>query len=186
MVGAATASAILWGSAPVGAIVCEPSEGHEEEAIRTGWPPDAPYEFMLIATIEEVHAIRGDRETWGELIDMRIDAVLRGDLPLATNELHNPGLGTYGWETFEVGGQYLIAASASTAETPGDVYTSGCAPNEEVTSTARFDELVSYSAAPVLADTASPVHSGRMAQLGWMLVVIAGVMVVLAKAPRDP
>jgi hypothetical protein len=102
--------------------------------------------------------------------------VLRGHLSLATTELFNPPLGVYGWPSFEVGGQYLIAASASDPGTPGQVVTSLCAPNEQITARARFDELIALSEAPILADTALPVRSNDASTGGWILIVVAALL----------
>jgi hypothetical protein len=148
---------------PVVGLSCGPRHGFEDEMIRDGWPEAAPYDYVVIATIDDIQPERGDSGTWGEVLRVRIDAVLRGDVPLATTEIFNPPLGSSGWLGFEVGHRYLIGARPPAEGTGGRIYTFLCAAR------ARFDELVSYSAHPVLSDTALE-PPGRVAELGWLLV----------------
>lgn len=184
LVVASVASAwLVLGASPAAALTCEPSEGHAREAIRSGWPPDAPHEFVFIATIGQISPIKGDSHTWGDIVEIRVDAVLRGDLPLATTELYNPPLGSSGWGPFRSGGQYLIAANPSRQDTPGHVYTFMCSPNEEITTDDRFQELIAYSDTPVLADTALPVRGFDPATPGWLLLA-AAVLGVAALSGR--
>ena len=93
---------MVLGASPAFALTCEPSEGHAEEAIRSGWPPDAPHEYVFIATIGRISPVKGDSDTWGDIVEIRVDAVLRGDLPFATTELYNPPLDYSGWGRFRV------------------------------------------------------------------------------------
>lgn len=51
-----------------------------------------------------------------------------------------------------------------------------CAPNEEITTAARFDELIAYSDSPVLADTALPVRGFDPSVPGWLLAAAAVVV----------
>lgn len=161
------AALLVLGSSPAGAVVCDPPPGQAAEAIQTGWPPDAPHEFVFVATIREITPVQGDSHAWGEIVELRVDAVLRGDLPLAIIDLYNPPLGASGWGPFRTGGQYLIAANPSPRGMPGYVMTTLCSPNEEVTTEARLQELLAYSAAPVLADTAVSGPELETAILGW-------------------
>ena len=167
------AALVALGTESAASVVCEPAEGHTQEAIQTGWPPDAPYEYVLVATIQHVRPLRGDPDTWGQMLEIRVEAVLRGDLPLSTSKLYNPPLGVYGWQPFRVGRQYLIAAGPSANGTPGEIFTSRCAPNEEITTRERFDELVGYSERPILADTALPTENSGTTLTGWLLVGVA-------------
>lgn len=169
---------ILLGASSAVALTCEPSEGHAREAIRSGWPPDAPHEFVFIATIGQTRPIKGDSHTWGDIVEIHVDAVLRGDLPLATTELYNPPLDASGWGPFRGGGQYLIAANPSAEDTPGDVHTFMCSPNEEITTTDRFQELIAHSDAPVLADTALPVRGFDPSVSGSLLAAAVVMMIV--------
>ena len=170
------------GASPAAALTCEPSEGHAREAIRSGWPPDAPHEFVFIATIGQISPVKGDSHTWGDIVEIRVDAVLRGELPLATTELYNPPLDASGWGPFRSGGQYLIAANPSAEDTPGHVYTFMCAPNEEITTARRFHELIAYSDSPTLADTALPVRGFDPSGPGWFLAADAVVVGIVTLA----
>ena len=52
LVAVVVTGALLWsGAPPAVGVVCEPAEGRVAEAIRSGWPPDAPYEYVFIGTI---------------------------------------------------------------------------------------------------------------------------------------
>jgi hypothetical protein len=157
--------------APAEALTCAITEGAAEALIRDGWPPAAPYEYALIVTVIEITPERGDSGSYGEVLRVRTDAVLRGDAPLSTVEIFNPPLGIAGWPDFAPGHQYFIGANPPSESTGGRIQTFLCAPNEEITTRARFAELLSYSAHPMLPSTAvSPPSRGE-----WL-----GVILVLA------
>ena len=150
-------------------------------AITSGWPPAAPADHVVIATITDLRAERGDASTWGEHLTVRIDAVLRGNLPLATIEIFNPPLGTSGWPDFRIGGQFLIVAHPD-ASNGGRISTWLCPPNEEITSVERFNQLVALSLDPRISDTAmSPPEP----PFGWQqpagLVLISLAVVFIAR-----
>lgn len=179
--GVAALGMSLASALPTAGLSCAPSEGFEDEMIRDGWPEAAPYQYVVIATIDDIQPERGDSATWGEVLRVQINAVLRGDLALTTTEIFNPPLGSAGWLGFEVGHQYLIGAHPPQEGSGGRISTFLCAANEEVTSQARFDELVSYSGAPVLSDTAlEPPRRGM--ELGWLLL---GASACLAAGMRE-
>ena len=156
----------------VAGLSCGPTEGFADEMVRDGWPQAAPYEHVVIATVLEVRPERDDSATWGEVLHVRLDAVLRGNLPLTTTEIFNPPLGGSGWIGFRAGGQYLIGAHDPDEASGGRVPTFLCAANEEITSEARFTEFVSYAAAPRLPDTAASRNSGAE-PVGWLLLAAA-------------
>ena len=152
------ATALALAPGRTAALSCGTLPGDEEIAITSGWPQDAPMEHVFIATVLGIRADRGDASTWGEWLTVRMDAVLRGDLPLATTEVFNPSLGSGGWIGFSVGSQFLIAAySKSTVDgSERPISTWQCAPNEKITSLERFNELVALSADPLISNTAMP------------------------------
>ncbi len=152
----ATAAALAPGR--TAALSCGTLPGDEEIAITSGWPQAAPMEHVFIATVLSIRADRGDANTWGEWLTVRIDAVLRGDLPVATTEVFNPSLGSGGWIGFSVGSQFLIAAYSKVTFEGSDrpISTWQCAPNEKITSVQRFNELVALSADPRISNTAMP------------------------------
>jgi hypothetical protein len=157
---------------PTAALTCATAPNGAELAIRSGWPEAAPLDHVLIATILEIQPVNGDAGTWGEVLTVNIDAMLRGDLPPSTVEIFNPPLGSPGWPWFTPGGQFLIAAHANGGEASGGrISTNLCAPNEEITSADRFQELVALSAEPRLADTAMrPVSPLPFAGVGLVLL----------------
>ena len=77
---------------------------------------------------------------------------------------------------FRIGAQYLIAANPSGEDTPGQVYTFMCSPNEEIATADRYHELIAYSDSPVLADTALPVRGFDPSVPGWLLAAAAVVV----------
>lgn len=155
----------------VAGLTCATPVDGAELAITSGWPDAAPFEFVVIGTIRDIQAERGDAATWGEVLSLDVDAVLRGDLPLSALEIFNPPLGSAGWLGFRPGAQYLIAANPSSEGTGGRVSTFLCAPNEEISSPERFAELVSFAAEPRLPDTAMPSTSSA-AGWGYALVLL--------------
>ncbi len=175
------AALLLVAPAPSTGLVCEPADGHIAEAIQSGWPPDAPHEFVFIATVREVP---GDSRTWGHIVEIHVDAVLRGDLPLTTTQLYNPPLDASGWGPFRSGAQYLISANSSDHDMPGQVFTTRCSPNEEIRTADRFHELIEYAETPLLADTAMPVNRFDPATLGWLLLGAAAVLGVAERVRR--
>lgn len=146
-------------TSPAAGLTCATPPDGAELAIRSGWPEAAPFEFVVIATIRDITPANGDASTWGEVLEIHVEAVLRGDLPMSTSAIFNPPLGASGWPGFRAGAQFLIAANPNFDGTDGQLSTSLCAPNEEITSAERFDELVSFSAEPRLSDTALPTNS---------------------------
>lgn len=140
-------------------LTCATPPDGAELAIRSGWPEVAPFEFVVIATIRDITPANGDASTWGEVLGIHVEAVLRGDLPMSTSAIFNPPLGASGWLGFRPGAQFLIAAHPNFDGTDGQLSTFLCAPNEEITSPERFNELVSFSAEPRLSDTAVPPNS---------------------------
>lgn len=173
---------LLAAPTPTTSLVCEPAAGHIAEAIQSGWPPDAPHAFVFIATVGEITPIKGDSHTWGDIVQIRVDGVLRGDLRLTTTQLYNPPLDASGWGPFRSGAQYLISANPSEQDMPGQVYTTMCSPNEQITSAARFNELIAYAETPLLADTALPGRRSDPSALGWLFVGAAAVLGVAARA----
>jgi hypothetical protein len=155
-------------SSAAGLTCATPANG-AELAIRTGWPEAKPLEHVVIATIREIQPENGDAGTWGEVLTVDVDAVLRGDLPLSTLEIFNAPLGASGWVGFRPGAQYLIAAGPASEGTGGRPATSLCAPNEEITSPDRFAELVSFATEPRLSNTALP---SRSALTGWGIALL--------------
>jgi hypothetical protein len=153
--------------------------GDEEIAITSGFPQAAPMEHVFIATVLDIRSERGDADTWGEWLTVRMDAVLRGDLPLTTSEVFNPPLGSGGWIGFTVGSQFLIAAHPSFDEDDGWISTWQCAPNEEITSVERFAALVALSANPLIADTGMPPPDPPISplQIAGLALVAAAVVV---------
>jgi|SRR5687768_3285201 len=152
------AAALALAPGRAAALSCGTLPGDEEIAITSGWPQDAPMEHVFIATVLGIRAERGDANTWGEWLTVRMDAVLRGDLPTATTDVFNPSLGSGGWIGFSVGSQFLIAASRQVTADGSDrpISTWQCAPNEKITSVERFNELVALSADPRISNTAMP------------------------------
>jgi hypothetical protein len=165
------------------ALTCAPHPDNVAElVIRSGYPEDAPHEDVVIATIEDIRPEGGDAFTFGETLIVRIDAVLRGGLPLTTREIYNPPLGVSGWPGFTQGGQFLIAAGPAVWEGIGDVVsTSLCAPNEQITSRDRFDQLVFMSTNPILPATSLPAPTSSFAAVG---VGLGLVLVGIALAVR--
>jgi hypothetical protein len=152
------ATAVVLAPGRTAALTCATMPGDEAIAITSGWPQAAPMEHVFIATVLGIRPERGDANTWGEWLTLRMDAVLRGDLPLATIDVFNPPLGSGGWIGFSVGSQFLIAASPQVTADGSDrlISTWQCAPNEKITSVERFDELVALSADPRISNTAMP------------------------------
>ena len=173
-------ASLLLVTGPAAGLTCGPTKGYQDEAIQSGWPPDAPHEHVVIATIGDIRPIQGDSASWGEILHVRLDAVLRGDLPLDTSQIFNPPLGSSGWIPFRAGRQYLIAAHPPSEGTYGAVQTFLCSPNEEVTSVDQFNMLVSYADDPVLADTAMPHERHDLSLMGWFLVVASGLLYYLS------
>ena len=150
---------------------CASAPDAAELAITSGWPEASPVEFVVIGTIRDIRPQNGDSATWGEVLTIDVDAVLRGDLPSSALEIFNPPLGSAGWLGFRPGAQYLIAANPSSEGTGGRVSTFLCAPNEEITSTDRFAELVSFAAKPRLPNTAIQPTSTTVG-LGYALILM--------------
>lgn len=153
-----TVTGATFGPQPAVALTCG---GHPDDAavvlITSGYPPAAPFEHAVIATVQEIRPVQGDAFTWGAILVVRIDASLRGGLPLDTREIYNPPLGLSGWTEFVEGGQFLVAASPAEADGVGPVIaTFLCAPNERISSPARFWELVGHAANPMLPATNLP------------------------------
>lgn len=168
------------------ALSCGTLPGDEEIAITSGWPQDAPMEHVFIATVVGIRADRGDAQTWGEWLTVRMDAVLRGDLPLATTEVFNPSLGSGGWIGFSVGRQFLIAAYTNVTIEGSDrpISTWQCAPNEEIRTVERFNELVALSADPRISNTAMPPPGPPADLLQVAGLALVATSVVLAARRR--
>ena len=168
-------SATAWpdSTSPAAGLTCATPANGAELAIRTGWPEAEPFEFVVIATIREIQPENRDAGTWGEVLTIDVEAVLRGDLPLTTLEIFNPPLGASGWVGFRTGAQYLIAAGPPSEGTGGRPVTSLCAPNEEITSPDRFAELVSFATEPRLSNTAMP---SRSALIGWGIALLLAAL----------
>lgn len=159
---------------------CATPPNGAELAITSGWPEAAPLDYVVIATIRDIQPVNGDSGTWGEVLVVRVDAVLRGDLSLSTTEIFNPPLGSPGWPWFTAGGQFLIGAHASSEGTGGRISTNLCAPNEEIASPDRFHELVALSAEPRLSNTAMP-RPGSFPTWGLGLVVLGCAITIAAR-----
>ena len=183
------ATAVVLAPGRTAALSCGTLPGDEEIAITSGWPQDAPMEHVFIATVLGIRADRGDANTWGEWLTVRIDAVLRGDLPLATTEVFNPSLGSGGWIGFSVGSQFLTAASPQATADGGDrpISTWQCAPNEEITSVERFNELVALSADPRISNTAMPPPDPpiKLPQVAGLALVAAAVVLAVRRRMGD-
>ena len=180
------ATALALAPGRTAALSCGTMPGDEEIAIISGWPQDAPMEHVFIATVLGIRAERGDAQTWGEWLTVRMDAVLRGDLPLATTEVFNPSLGSGGWIGFSVGSQFLIAASPQATAGGSDrpISTWQCAPNEKITSVERFNELVALSAAPRISNTAMPPPGPPIGLLQAAGLALVATSVVLTARRR--
>jgi len=174
----ATALALAPGGAA--GLSCGTLPGDEEIAITSGWPQAAPMEHVFIATVLGIRAERGDANTWGEWLTVRMDAVLRGNLPLATIEVFNPSLGSGGWIGFSVGSQFLIAAYPNVTVDGSDrpISTWQCAPNEKIASVERFNELVAFSADPRISNTAMPPPDPPISlpQVAGLALVVTGLV----------
>lgn len=157
------------------ALTCGIERDAAEQAIVAGWPEADPYEYVFIATVLHVVPEQGGAGSSGEVLTIRIDAVLRGDLPLTTDRVFNPPLGSSGWLGFERGHEYLIAARPNWNDDDGRVSTFLCTPNEEITSRERFAELVALAADPRLPDTA--LERGSVVR-GIGMTVLAGAAVL--------
>lgn len=156
---------------------CARLPGDLEEAIRSGWPAGAPSDYALIGTITGLTEERGDANTWGETLTVRVDAVLRGELPLSEIQIYNPPTGAAGWVGFAAGRQYFIVASDAE---DGRISTWACPPNEEVTSTDRFAELVAISLAPRVSNTAMTAPEAPTAPLALTGVVLISLAMLAA------
>lgn len=152
------------------------------QVITVGYPRDAPYRDVFIATIERILPDRGDAMTFGATLIIRVDAVLRGDLALSTREVYNPSLGLAGWVGFREGGQFLIAAGPAVVDGLGEVLsTFACAPNEEIRSPERFWELVRLSPRALLPATSVP---RQWAEAPWATVGLGLLALSLGLALR--
>ena len=183
------ATALALAPGRTAALSCATMPGDEEIAITSGWPQDAPMEHVFIATVLGIRAERGDANTWGEWLTVRVDAVLRGDLPLATTEVFNPSLGSGGWIGFSVGSQFLIAASPQATVDGSDrpISTWQCAPNEEITSVERFNELVALSVDPRISNTAMPPPNPptNLPQVAGLALVATAVVLAARRRMGD-
>jgi hypothetical protein len=172
-------------ASPAAGLTCAKPPNGAELAIRSGWPEAAPFEHVVIATIRAIQPENGDAGTWGEVLTVDVDAVLRGDLPLSSIEIFNPPLGLSGWLGFRPGAQYLIAVNPPSEGTGGRPATSLCAPNELITSPDRFAELLSFAAEPRLSNTAVPRGTPL---IGWgiaMLLVALALRVIAGRSMKS-
>jgi LPXTG-motif cell wall-anchored protein len=155
-----------------------------ELVIGSGYPERGPYEHVVIATVLNIEPVNGDAGSFGQVLTVELDAVLRGDLPLSTPEIFNPSLGLAGWPWFNIGRQYLIPAHPNFDGDDGRVSTFLCAPIEEISSPDRFRELVSFSPNPVLPNT-SVTPPSPLPAAGLVLLLIAAAVAARRRIGTD-